>query len=96
MDTSTLFIVLAALACPIGMGLMMWMMNKNMSEHPGHAPSGDVSAKERLGTLREERRLLELELEEVEKIAALEAEKEAIARGMPPGGQLQPVEGARN
>lgn len=96
MDTSTLFIALAALACPIAMGLMMWMMNKNMSEHPDHATPGDVSEKERLETLREQRRLLELEIEEVEKIAALEAQKEAIARGMPPGGQLQPVEGARN
>lgn len=96
MDTSTLFIGLAVLACPIAMGLMMWMMNKNMSEPADHTTPGDVSAKERLETLREQRRLLELELEEVEKIAALEAEKEAIARGMPGDGQLRPIQGTHN
>jgi len=96
MDTSTLFIVLAFLVCPIGMGLMMWMMNKNMSEPSDHTTPGDISAKERLETLREQRRLLELEIEEVEKIATLEAQKEAIGRGIRPGGQFRPIQGAHN
>jgi hypothetical protein len=67
-----------------------------MSEPSDHTTPGDVSAKERLETLREQRRLLELEIEEVEKIATLEAQKETIGRGIPPDGQLRPIQGAHN
>lgn len=36
MELSTLLLILAILACPICMGIMMWMMKKNMGDH--HAP----------------------------------------------------------
>ena len=35
-------LALVLLACPVGMGLMMWFMNKGMNKdrHDGHMPSG--------------------------------------------------------
>jgi hypothetical protein len=86
-DINTLLLLIGALACPIGMGLMMWLMNKQMSGQsmPGYTPAAD-----RLQALREQRRLLEEEIAETEKIVALEAQTEGLARART--GQLQPVE----
>jgi len=94
----TILIALAVLACPIGMGLMMWMMNRHQmggqqgqSSMPGHTSEAD-----RLKALREQRRLLEQEIAETEKITALEAQKEALARAASPetsdAGKPQPVQ----
>lgn len=98
MDPSTLLILVAVLACPIGMGVMMYMMNRqNMGGQQGHSMPGHTapaSEAERLKALREQRRRLEQEIGEAEKIAALEARKESLARagGAPSDdGQPQPV-----
>lgn len=94
MDPSTLLILVAVLACPIGMGVMMYMMNKNQGGQQGHSMTGHTSEADRLKTLREQRRMLEQEIAEAEKIAVLEAKKESLARagGAPSDdGQPQPV-----
>lgn len=86
MDPRTLLLVVAALACPIAMGLMMWMMNRNMSDDRQGAMRGDqrpTSAAERLAELRAERELLEAEIAEVTRIAELEARREALAGSQP-------------
>jgi hypothetical protein len=41
MELNTLLLILAVLICPICMGVMMWMMNKNMDERRRHTKSDD-------------------------------------------------------
>jgi len=89
MELSTILIIAAALACPIAMGLMMWMMNRNMSGPQDHSMPGHtshVSEADRLKSLREQRQRLEQEIAETEKIAALEAKKQALVQGGAPDG----------
>ena len=78
MELSTILIVVAALACPIGMGLMMWMMNKNMGGDSHQSMSGTDA--DRLKVLREQRRMLDQEIAEVQKISELEEKKKALTR----------------
>ena len=80
MDPSILLILVAVLACPIGMGVMMYMMNRQMGSQHGPSMPSHTSEAERLKALREQRRLLEQEIAEAEKIAELEAQKEALTR----------------
>ena len=97
MNPQTLIFVVAMLACPVGMGLMMWMMNKNMGgQKQGHAMPGHTSEAERLEALRDQRRQLEQEIAEVERIAILEYKKNSLAQGTAPDSQLVPVESARS
>ena len=90
MDVNMILLVLAAVACPIVMGIMMWwMMSKNqMGEH------NHTSAAERLEALRQQQRLLEQEITELEKVMTLETQKEIMAGAgeSSPDGRLQPVE----
>jgi Mn2+/Fe2+ NRAMP family transporter len=58
----------AVLACPLAMGLMLWMMSKNMGSE--QATGSHHSAAERLHALQAQRRQLDLEIAEVENSAA--------------------------
>jgi len=60
----SILLSLAVLACPVGMGLMMWFMARGMRKDaaPAHAPA-DASVEQ----LREEHRRLGDELERIER-----------------------------
>lgn len=94
MEPQTLLLLVAVLACPIGMGLMMWMMNRNMGGQQGQSMSGhNMPQADRLKTLREQRRQLEQEIAEVEKIATLEEKKKALTQST--ASESRPVENIR-
>lgn len=78
MELSTILIIAAVLACPIAMGLMMWMMNKNMGGDSHQSMPG--AAADRLKALHEQQRMLDKEIAEVQKIIELEEKKKALAR----------------
>ncbi len=59
----SILLALAFLACPVGMGLMMWFMAKGMRKEPRAVQLAAAASVEQL---REEHRRLGAELERVE------------------------------
>lgn len=78
MNPSTILILVAVLACPIAMGLMMWQMNKNMGGDSHKSMPGTDA--DRLNALREQRRMLDQEIAETQKVIELEEKKKALTR----------------
>ena len=76
MELSTILIVVAVLACPIAMGLMMWQMNKKMGGDSHQSMSGTDA--DHLNALRKQRQTLDQEIAEVQKIIDLEEKKKAL------------------
>ncbi len=88
MELSTILIVVAALACPIAMGVMMWMMNKNMGGDSHHSMSGTDA--DRLNVLREQRRMLDQEIAELQQITELEEKKKTLTRAATTESSTEP------
>lgn len=88
MELETLLYFGVLLACPIGMGAMMWMMGRNMGRpHDQVAPDPQKVAQstaEWLATLRTQRQALEAEIVEVTQLAELEARREALRQEKTP------------
>lgn len=86
MQLETLLYYAVLLACPIGMGAMMWMMGKNMGGQKEQSMSDPLmptsSSEERLTALRARRQALETEIAEVTKLAELEARAQELRQGV--------------
>lgn len=69
MDLNTFVLLLVGLACPVGMGLMMWMMNKNMNQNADNLQKNDElpsDLEDYLAQLRLRRHLIDAEIAELE------------------------------
>ena len=80
-NPNSIFLLVMGFACPIGMALMMWLMNRSMSDPSEHSSSDKhkyVSANQRLASLQEQRRILESEITELTSIVALEVQQDAM------------------
>ena len=80
---------LAFLACPVGMGLMMFFMMKGKRGEHGAmtAAKGEGSPQERLARLEVEKRALEQQLASPdERLTRLQAEKQALEQQLSGGG----------
>lgn len=83
MELSTILYFAALLACPIGMGAMMWVMGRNMhSQNEQAAPDAQapINASERLAELHRQQQALETEIAEMTKLVELEARRDALRR----------------
>lgn len=80
-NPNSIFLLVMGLACPLGMGLMIWLMNRSMSDPSGHTAADKqkhIRPTERLAALREQRQLLEIEIAELSQLAELEAQRDAL------------------
>lgn len=75
MEIGIIFALMMGIACPVIMGLMMWMMSKQM-QSPGSGVEQPHNAAERLALLHKQRGQLEAEIAEVSHIAELEAQQQ--------------------
>ena len=78
MDINTLFLVVMGLACPVGMGLMMWVMNKQMSQNNDgleYKMKPSLQIEDRATQLKLQRYLID------EEINQLEAQNPKIVSG---------------
>lgn len=72
MELATLLRIGAALACPIGMGLMMWWIMKGMRREQTNATTAQLVSADRVAALRAQRRALEAEIAETARLAEIE------------------------
>jgi hypothetical protein len=86
-ELNNLMYVAALLACPIGMGLMMWMMSKNMGgqkeQSMGNGPMVTDSTNERLARLRLHKQAVEDEINELVQLVKLETQRDALQHDDP-------------
>ncbi|MCC6611869.1 MAG: hypothetical protein IT320_00245 [Anaerolineae bacterium] len=99
MEPNTLFLLLAGLACSIIMGVMMWLMNKNMRHQQTHSASDGkqkgMSAASRLVELREQRQILEDEIAELTQITELEEQHKALLTDSLSAPDVTPISAMR-
>ncbi len=66
---ATILPSLALLACPVGMGLMMWFMGKaSRNKTDQHVPAEQAAHPRNLEQMREEQRRLDAQISEVEGV----------------------------
>ena len=97
MEPGAILRLFVALACPIGMGLAIWMMSKQMGGQQGHSMPGDhaqASSVERLAAFRAQQQALEAEIAEVARLAELEAKRQSPLAGARSGSSTQEEIGA--
>lgn len=86
MEGNAIFLLVMGLACPIGMGLMMWLMNRQMSQQSEPLSSDNqkrLSPTDRLVALQEERQTLDAEIAELSQEVELYEQYPLVVSGSP-------------
>ena len=72
MEIGIIFALMMGIACPVIMGLMMWLMFRDMRPH--HSSDSSGSAAERLAALRKQQYQIEAEMAELSRMIEQEAQ----------------------
>ena len=76
--------VIIALACPIAMGTMMWMMNRpGGHQQMGMGSMPPMTQEQHLASLRAQKEAVEKEIRELETLQALQERRDQLAREIP-------------
>lgn len=76
MELASILRIVAVLACPVGMGLLMWWMMKGMSGAQNNSTTAQLAPADRVAALRAQRQALEAEIAETARLVELATKRD--------------------
>ena len=89
MNPQYLVLIVAALACPLAMGGIMWLMMRQMNSPQMPMDAKTQSPAQRVAALQTQRETLDKEIRELEKIQALQTQREQLTQSLAGAGEAK-------